>query len=40
MKKQIFALLLLLLLVAPMLWGIFRLRRLPRHRRDEKSGKV
>ena len=39
MKKQIFALFLLVALLAPMFWGIFRMRRLPRHRRDEKSEK-
>lgn len=37
MKKQVFALFLLVLLLAPLFWGIFRLRRLPRHRRGEKS---
>jgi hypothetical protein len=36
MKKQIFALFLLLLLLVPMFWGIFQLRRIRRHLRDAK----
>ena len=39
MKKQIFVLLLLVFLLAPMFLGIARLRRLKRHRRDENPDK-
>ena len=35
MKKQIIASLLLVVILAPMFLGIFRLKRLPRNRRDE-----
>jgi len=35
MKKQIFALILLLVLLGPMFWGIWRIRKLPRYKRDD-----
>ncbi len=38
MKKQIFALFLLVLLLGPMFWGIFQLRRIRRDSRDRREG--
>jgi hypothetical protein len=37
MKKMIFALILLLMLLLPMFWGISQIKRLPRGRADDED---
>jgi hypothetical protein len=37
MKKQLFALFLLALLLVPMFWGIFQLRRIRRQQREREG---
>jgi hypothetical protein len=38
MKKLIFALILLMMLLLPMFWGISQIKRLPRGKRSDEDG--